>query len=94
MYLYRFLLAEGHVSRLTVVPRVDPFVDELLLLSFIPNGSVGLVDADDINVVLQRSTLLAKDQIVCLIENTPSLLFVGCFLCIDSQCLQTDYREK
>ena len=81
--LHGLALAVAHVGGGAVVPCVDLLVDKLLLLSLHPDGAVGFVDADDVDVVGECRALLAEHFVVDLIEDAPCLSGVGRFvLCL------------
>ena len=71
-----------------VVPGNVLLVDELAFLALRPNGALGLVDADDVDFVVQARALGTVHHVVSLVENAACLLGVGCliFLGLQTEC--------
>ena len=73
LYLpFLLVLLEGIDSR-TVVPGIHLIIFKPTQLAFIPDGTVSFIDADDVDVIMQSSTLLSEHLLVRLIENTACL---------------------
>ena len=75
---HRFLLSVGQPIVHSVTISIVTLVNKLAFLSFIPDCTLGLVDADDIHRIVKCGALLAKHHIVGLVEHPAGLPFVGC----------------
>ena len=78
-----FLFLDG-IDSGAVVPGVHLLVLELALLTLIPDGAVGLIDADDVHIVMQCSPLLAKHLLIGVVEDTTGLTGIGRILSLDT----------
>ena len=76
MYFYGFLLSVNHVCRHAVVPCIYALVGEPLLLSFLGDGAAGLVEANDIHVVMERAALRAEHLIVGFLKDKACLCII------------------
>lgn len=57
-----------------IIPGDVFLIDELALLTLVPDGALGLVDAYDIDSIVQGGALGAKDHLVFLVEQPAGLL--------------------
>ena len=87
-FLLLFLL-DG-INGGTIVPGVHLLILKLALLTFIPDGSIGLVDTDDVHVVVQRGTLFSKHLLIGTVEDPACLTGIRSILSLDG----TEYRQE
>ena len=88
-FLLALLFLDG-IDRRAVVPRVHLLVDELASLALVPYRTVGLIDADDVHVVVQGCSLLSKHLMIGIIEDATGLTGIGSVLCL----YRTEGRQK
>ena len=73
-----------------IVPGDVFLIDELALLALVPDGALGLIDAYDVDSIVQGATLGAEDHLVFLVEQ-PAGLLGGVGLRIDGKgCEQAE----
>ena len=88
-----FLFLDGIDCR-AVVPRIHLLINELALLVLIPYRSVGLIDTDDIHIVVQRGTLFTKHLLIGRVEDTTGLTGIRCLLCLSGAELGNHQHQK
>ena len=76
-----FLILDG-IDRRAIVPGIHLLINELTFLAFIPYRAVGLIDADDVHVLVQGGSLLSEHLLIGTVEDAARLTGIGSLLCL------------
>ena len=92
LHFLLFLLdgIHGHA----IIPRVHLGIHKLAFLTLIPDGTVSLIDTDNVHIVTQRGSLFTEHLLISLVENAPCLTRIRTILSLHrGQCRQQHHHN-